>query len=37
MPIVRSDPFREFDHLARQLWGVHGPRALGIPMDAYKR
>ena len=37
MPIVRSDPFREIDHLAHQLLGARAARPFGIPMDAYKR
>ena len=38
MAIVRTDPFREFDRLAQQLWGPsHAPRTLAMPMDAYRK
>jgi len=38
MALVRSDPFREFDRLAQQLWGTtSGPRPLAMPMDAYRK
>jgi len=38
MAIIRTDPFREFDRLNQQLWAQsHGPRFLGIPLDAYRR
>jgi HSP20 family protein len=34
--LLRTDPFREFDRLAQQMWG-NGPRALAMPMDAYRK
>lgn len=40
MALVRSDPFRELDRLAQQLWGGEGrPRAgsLSMPMDAFRK
>jgi len=38
MAIIRTDPFREFDRLTQQLWGMsHGPRTLAMPMDAYRK
>ena len=38
MALVRTDPFREFDRMAQQLWGLtSGARPLGMPMDAYRR
>ncbi len=39
MALVRSDPFRELDRLAQQLWGDGRPRAatLSMPMDAYRK
>jgi len=38
MAIIRTDPFREFDRLTQQLWGItHGPRTLSMPMDAYRK
>ena len=36
--LVRSDPFRDFDRLAQQLWGFPaGSRPLAMPMDAYRK
>ncbi len=38
MALVRSDPFRDIDRLAQQLWGMpNGSRPLAMPMDAYRR
>lgn len=40
MALVRSDPFREFDRLAQQLWGPGGssrPATMSMPMDAYRK
>jgi HSP20 family protein len=38
MALVRSDPFRELDRLAQQVWGLSsGSRSLAMPMDAYRR
>jgi HSP20 family protein len=38
MALVRSDPFRELDRVAQQLWGLgNGTRSLGMPMDAYRK
>jgi HSP20 family protein len=40
MALVRSDPFRELDRLAQQLWGVDGRTrmaSLSMPMDAYRK
>lgn len=39
MALVRSDPFREMDRLAQQLWGETRTRAasLSMPMDAYRK
>ena len=38
MALVRSDPFRELDRLAQQVWGLsNGSRALAMPMDAYRK
>lgn len=38
MALVRSDPFREFDRLAQQVWGLsNGSRSLAMPMDAYRK
>lgn len=38
MALVRSDPFRELDRFAQQVWGMgNAPRALGMPMDAYRK
>lgn len=40
MALVRSDPFRELDRLAQQLWGGDGrsrAASLSMPMDAYRR
>jgi HSP20 family protein len=39
MALVRSDPFRELDRLAQQLWGDGRPRpaTLSMPMDAYRK
>ena len=38
MALVRSDPFRDLDRLAQQLWGAPtgGTRPLAMPMDAYR-
>lgn len=40
MALVRSDPFRELDRLAQQLWGSDGRSrsgAFSIPMDAFRK
>lgn len=38
MALVRTDPFREFDRVTQQLWGLNnGSRALAMPMDAYRK
>lgn len=38
MALVRSDPFRELDRLAQQVWGLsNGSRSLAMPMDAFRR
>lgn len=40
MALVRSDPFRELDRLAQQLWGSGGsnrPTSMSMPMDAYRK
>src|SRR5437764_355043 len=38
MPMVRSDPFREFDRLVQQVLGTPaGERPYAMPMDAYRR
>ena len=38
MALVRSDPFRELDRLAQQMWGLsNGSRSLAMPMDAYRK
>jgi HSP20 family protein len=38
MALVRSDPFRDFDRLAQQVWGLsNGSRSLAMPMDAYRK
>src|SRR5579863_1785009 len=38
MALVRSDPFRDIDRLAQQLWGMpNGSRPLAMPMDAYRK
>lgn len=40
MALVRSDPFRELDRLAQQLWGGNGgarSSALSMPMDAFRK
>ena len=38
MALVRSDPFRELDRLAQQVWGFsNGSRSLAMPMDAYRK
>jgi len=36
--LMRTDPFREFDRLAQQLWGSFGTwtRPTAMPMDAYR-
>lgn len=38
MALVRSDPFREFDRFAEQVWGLSNgtTRSLAMPMDAYR-
>ncbi len=37
LALVRSDPFREFDRVAQQLWGLTDrSRPLVMPMDAYR-
>lgn len=33
--LMRTDPFRELDRVARQLWG--DPRPSVMPMDAYRK
>jgi len=33
--LMRFDPFRDFDRLAQQRWGVPSNQA-GMPMDAYR-
>ena len=40
MALVRSDPFRELDRLAQQLWPGDGrarPASLSMPMDAFRK
>lgn len=39
MALVRSDPFRELDRLAQQLWGDARSRsgAVSVPMDAFRK
>ena len=40
MALVRSDPFRELDRLAQQLWGGDGRTRMGslsMPMDAFRK
>ena len=40
MALVRSDPFRELDRLAQQLWSGDGrprPASLSMPMDAFRK
>jgi HSP20 family protein len=38
MALVRSDPFRELDRFAQQVWGLsNGTRSLAMPMDAYRK
>lgn len=40
MALVRSDPFRELDRLAQQLWAGDGrarPGSLSMPMDAFRK
>ena len=40
MALVRSDPFRELDRLAQQLWGGDGRSRVGslsMPMDAFRK
>ena len=40
MALVRSDPFRELDRLAQQLWGTGGgsrSASMSMPMDAYRK
>lgn len=40
MALVRSDPFRELDRLAQQLWATDGrsrSAALSMPMDAFRK
>jgi HSP20 family protein len=36
--LVRTDPFRELDRLAQQLWGTGSTsKFLAMPMDAYRK
>jgi len=36
--LLRTDPFRDFDRLAQQMWGLgNGSKVLAMPMDAYRR
>jgi HSP20 family protein len=40
MALVRSDPFRELDQLAQQMWGGDGrsrSSSLSMPMDAFRK
>ncbi len=38
MALMRSDPFRELDRLAQQMWGTQGrPAVMPMPLDAYRR
>jgi HSP20 family protein len=38
MALMRSDPFRELDRLAQQVWGTQGrPAVMPMPLDAYRR
>ena len=38
MALLRTDPFRDFDRLAQQMWGLgNGSKVLAMPMDAYRR
>jgi HSP20 family protein len=39
MALVRSDPFRELDRLAQQLWSGDGRARAGlsVPMDAFRK
>lgn len=39
MALVRSDPFRDLDRLAQQLWGAGSTRSssMSMPMDAYRK
>lgn len=38
MALVRSDPYRELDRLAQQVWGLsNGSRSLAMPMDAFRK
>ena len=38
MALVRSDPYREMDRLAQQVWGLReASRTLAMPMDAYRK
>ena len=33
-----SDPFRDIDRIAQQVWGMrNGSRSLAMPMDAYRK
>jgi HSP20 family protein len=36
--LMRTDPFREFDRLAQQVWGTNGTlaRPAAMPMDAWR-
>jgi HSP20 family protein len=34
--LMRTDPFREMDRLAAQLFGGAGTRPIAMPMDAYR-
>jgi HSP20 family protein len=39
MALVRSDPFREMDRIAQQLWGTdrRSRSGLSMPMDAFRK
>ena len=40
MALVRSDPFRDLDRLAQQMWGGDGRSrtgSLSMPMDAFRK
>jgi HSP20 family protein len=38
MALVRSDPFRDLDRIAQQVFGMsNGARTLAMPMDAYRK
>ncbi|GAA3150974.1 Hsp20/alpha crystallin family protein [Streptomyces rameus] len=36
MMLMRTDPFREFDRLAQQVFGANTARPSVMPMDAYR-